>query len=109
MFRTAADLFVHPVREERWGVSVAEALACGLPVVASDRVGAAHDLVVPGENGVLYSAGGAALSSAIEVALGLDRDRVAAASGPRLEEFGLEATWRGLLEVAEAVQRERAA
>ena len=40
----ASDLFVHAAREERWGVSVQEALACGLPVVASSRVGAARDL-----------------------------------------------------------------
>ncbi len=45
----AADLFVHaPSGEERWGVSVAEALACGLPAVTSSRVGAARDLLVTG-------------------------------------------------------------
>ena len=53
------DLFVHPAAEERWGVSVAEALAAGLPVVASDRVGAGHDLIRPGENGFLYRTGDA--------------------------------------------------
>lgn len=53
----AVDLFVHPAAEERWGVSVEEALATGLPVIASDRVGAGHDLIRPGENGSLYHAG----------------------------------------------------
>ena len=43
-----SDLFVHPAREERWGVSVQEALACGLPVIASSRVGAGRDLIEPG-------------------------------------------------------------
>jgi len=55
----AVDLFVHPAAEERWGVSVEEALAAGLPVVASDRVGAGHDLILPGENGFLYRTGDA--------------------------------------------------
>jgi len=32
---------------------VNEAVACGLPLVLSDRVGAAHDLLRDGENGVL--------------------------------------------------------
>jgi glycosyltransferase involved in cell wall biosynthesis len=97
-----ADLFVHPAREERWGVSVAEALACGLPVVASHRVGAAYDLVEPGENGALYPSGdGAALAREVEAALALDPARVAAASAPRLAEFGLEATWQGLVQMAE--------
>lgn len=98
----AAELFVHPAREERWGVSVAEALACGLPVVSSHRVGAAYDLIEPGENGALYRSGdGAALGDAIAAALELDPARVAAASAPRLAEFGLEATWQGLVRMAE--------
>ena len=36
-----------------WGVVVNEAAACGLPLVLSDRVGAAHDLLRDGENGTL--------------------------------------------------------
>lgn len=43
----AADLLVLPSRFEPWGLVVNEALAAGCPVVASDRVGAAYDLVPP--------------------------------------------------------------
>jgi glycosyltransferase involved in cell wall biosynthesis len=97
----AADLFVHPAREERWGVSVAEALACGLPVVTSDRVGASYDLIVPGENGDRYAFGNAeALALAIERSLALPSRSVSAATAPRLAEYGLEATWNGIVEVA---------
>jgi glycosyltransferase involved in cell wall biosynthesis len=53
----AADIFVHPAMEEVWGVSVAEAMAAGLPVVASDRVGSARDLLVHGLNGGVYPLG----------------------------------------------------
>ena len=38
---------------EPWGVVVNEAAACGLPLVLSDRVGAAPDLLRDGENGCL--------------------------------------------------------
>jgi glycosyltransferase involved in cell wall biosynthesis len=97
----AADLFVHPAREERWGVSIAEALACGLPVVASSRVGAAYDLVEPGGNGERYPVGdGRELAAAIERALALRPERVRACSTPRLSDFGLVSTWAGILAAA---------
>ena len=46
-----SDVFVLPSFEETWGLVVNEAMACGLPVITTDRVGAAVDLVREGENG----------------------------------------------------------
>lgn len=47
----AADVFVFPSRYDGWGVVVNEAMASGLPVITTDRVGAAADMVVDGHNG----------------------------------------------------------
>ena len=49
----AADVFALLSRREPWGVVVNEAAASGLPLVLSDRVGAARDLLRNGENGFL--------------------------------------------------------
>jgi glycosyltransferase involved in cell wall biosynthesis len=51
-----ADVFVLLSRHEPWGVVVNEAAACGLPLVVSDRVGAAFDLVEDGRNGAIVPA-----------------------------------------------------
>ena len=53
----AADLLVLPSRSETWGLVINEAMASGLPVIASDRVGCAPDLVHPGRTGELYRSG----------------------------------------------------
>ncbi|MEP6892604.1 MAG: glycosyltransferase [Gaiellaceae bacterium] len=52
-----ADVFALLSSRETWGVVVNEAAASGLPLVLSDRVGAAYDLLRDGENGVLVPAG----------------------------------------------------
>ncbi len=53
----AADVFVLPSTFEPWGLVVNEAMAAGLPVIASAAVGCADDLIVDGETGVLIEAG----------------------------------------------------
>lgn len=100
----AADLFVHPAREERWGVSVQEALACGLPVVASSRVGAGYDLIEVGGNGFVYPAGDhEMLAHRIGEALALDPERARQRSAAILSRWDYAATWRNLLRAAESV------
>ena len=53
----AADFLVLPSLFEPWGLVVNEAMACGLPVIVSDRVGCADDLVPHGETGLVIGAG----------------------------------------------------
>lgn len=52
-----ADVFVLPSRHDGWGVVVNQALGAGLPIICSDAVGAAHDLIEPGVNGEMVPAG----------------------------------------------------
>ena len=60
----AADIFALLSSREPWGVVVNEAAACGLPLVLSDQVGAAHDLLRDGENGTLVATGDVAAAAA---------------------------------------------
>jgi glycosyltransferase involved in cell wall biosynthesis len=57
-----ADFFVHPHTDmgeltDGWGLSLNEAASMSLPIITTDRVGSAPDLVVDGENGYIVSAG----------------------------------------------------
>jgi glycosyltransferase involved in cell wall biosynthesis len=47
----AADAFVMPSRSETWGMSMQEAAAAGLPLVATEAPGAGYDLIDEGVNG----------------------------------------------------------
>ena len=53
----AADVLCVPSRYDGWGLVVPEGLASGLPVIATDRMGAALEFVETGRNGWLISAG----------------------------------------------------
>jgi glycosyltransferase involved in cell wall biosynthesis len=58
-YYVASDILVHPSQEDPHPLATSEAVFCGLPVVASDRVGSVGptDDVRPGENGRQYPVG----------------------------------------------------
>ena len=55
-FYKSLDVYLHPALFEPYGVAVVEALASGIPVLASDRTSSAIDLTTH-ENGLLHRAG----------------------------------------------------
>ena len=74
----AADIFVLPSggNSETWGLAINEALCLACPVIVSDHVGCAADLVLPGRNGLVFPAGNIrALTAALREALS-DRQRL---------------------------------
>ena len=56
-FFDLCDLFVLPSVAEPWGLIVNEVMCAGKPVVVSDEVGCAPDLVKDGVNGFVFPAG----------------------------------------------------
>ena len=94
----AADLAVVGSHREGWSVAMLEALACGLPMVATD-VSGARELVRPGENGFVVGAREpGAFAQAMAAALRLPRARevsLALAADYRLDRLAarLGARW----------------
>lgn len=54
MFYAIADVFVLPSEREAWGLVINEAMNFKLPIVVSDKVGCAVDLVKNNYNGFVY-------------------------------------------------------
>lgn len=106
-YYAAADMLVLPSAQETWGLVANEAMACGKPVVVSDKVGAGHDLVATSPEGVgtatgtIYPCGDidalAAAISTIARAIDSDPTGVRNAVIRRIEKYGIAATADGLL------------
>lgn len=102
----AADVFALLSRHEPWGVVVNEAAACGLPLVLSDRVGAAFDLLEDGRNGVLVPADDPTAAGEAIGALAADpvrRRAMGAASREIVAGWGYEPSIERLLEAVRRV------
>ena len=76
------DAFVLPSTYEPRGAVINEAMACGLPVVVTDRCGSLGDIVLEGENAFVYPAGDdAALARALDALMNAEtRARMATRS-----------------------------
>ena len=73
-----ADILCVPSLYDGWGLVVPEGLAAGLPVIATDRTGAAIELIRDGVNGWLVDANnGRSLSEAMEKAIALSPQELA--------------------------------
>jgi glycosyltransferase involved in cell wall biosynthesis len=80
-----ADVFVLPSTYEPRGAVINEAMACGLPVVVTDRCGSIGDIVLDGDNAFIYPAGDASALAEI-----MDRMTADAALRARMGERSRE-------------------
>lgn len=102
----AADFLVLPSQFEPWGLVVNEAMSCGLPVIVSDRVGCADDLVRDGETGLVVAAGDQAALTAAMVRLARDergRRRMGQAAKRLISPWTLANEARNVISAWEAI------
>jgi len=105
LFYGLARAFILPSLYEEWGLVVNEAMAAGLPVVASRTLGCTPDLVADGVNGFTFPPEDtAALTRALEV-LAREPERAArmgGASRERIAAWGLDTFAANALKSAQA-------
>jgi glycosyltransferase involved in cell wall biosynthesis len=94
-----ADALAVPSSEESWGLVVNEAMACGLPVVASNQVGCVPDLVVADRTGYVFECGDMETLSSSLIRLAGDPDlraHLGQAARERVGRYTVQAAADGL-------------
>jgi len=99
-----------PSRHDGWALVVPEGLAAGLPVIATNRVGAALDLITPGRNGWIVPAADAdALFQTMAVAAALSVDEWKAMGAAARSSVGSHSLTAGAAQFLEAADQAIAA
>jgi glycosyltransferase involved in cell wall biosynthesis len=104
----ASDIFVLPSENEPWGLVVNEVMCAAIPVVVSEELGCARDLVRHGINGYLIRAGDpASLSSALENLIADENKRreMGAAGRSIIKNWGFEECRQGITAALASVVR----
>lgn len=106
VFYGLAQGFIHASTTEQWGLVVNEAMACGLPVLVSNRCGCASDLVREGHNGFTFDPGDteqlAKLMLEMSLLPAMKRGTLGANSQRQISRFGPEAFAAGMQQAIDA-------
>jgi glycosyltransferase involved in cell wall biosynthesis len=99
---SGASLFILPSVSEPWGLVVNEAMACGLPVIVSQKAGASFDLVRNEENGwIIDPLDSEQITRVLCNATGLDentRQKMGRRSRELIADWDLDRYSRGVVE-----------
>jgi glycosyltransferase involved in cell wall biosynthesis len=101
-----ADIFVMPAEREPWGLVLNEAMAAGLPPVASDQVGGAADLIDHGRTGFVFpSRDWNAMTDLVTDLVVNDelRRRVGERAAHRAREYSYDAAVSGITQALESL------
>ena len=107
-YYAVADVFALPSLQEEFGLVINEAMCAGLPIIASDTVAAARDLVRGGENGYTFPPGDVdSLARHLELLLSDAemRQRFGRRSREIISEWSYERTVQGILAAMDYCQR----
>jgi glycosyltransferase involved in cell wall biosynthesis len=98
----SAGAFVFPSLSETWGLVVNEAMAAGLPVLVSNRVGCHRDLVCDGVNGYVFNPENAAQLATLlcSIANAKNRQALGEASLRIIREWDTDRFASGMIESA---------
>lgn len=102
-----SDVFVLPSLYEPRGAVINEAMACGLPVIVTDRCGSIGDIVRENDNAFIYRAGDtAALRDALDTIVSDDalRARMGERSSAIIAEWDFARGVRGVRQMLEWVE-----
>jgi len=105
-FFDLASVFVLPSRHEPWGLIVNEVMNAARPVIVSDDIGCAPDLVEDGVNGFIYPTGNIdALTQALRNALAspATTQEMGANAYARIQEWGIEEDIQGIRRALEYI------
>ena len=108
-FYAGAGAFVHPALAEPWGLVINEAMASGLPILSSNNVGAAEELLKEGINGFSFDPQNVEeLASVLKRMAELtpaQRESMGAASRKIVSEWGPERFAQGAREAIEKAMK----
>jgi glycosyltransferase involved in cell wall biosynthesis len=102
---TTANLVILPSESETWGLVANEAMACGRPVVVSDVVGCAPDLIDEDVTGATFSVGDVGdLAKAIERVLPrINMATTRVAIQEKMKFYSIESAVEGILEAVGSI------
>lgn len=101
---SSADVLSLPSESETWGLVVNEALACGTPVIASEGVGCAPDLVVSGRTGEIHPVGDTeALAGALARVLDAGKATFASSIAETIDGFSPDRSAGGVVTAVESL------